>query len=235
MAGKGKILVVDDEPPVGEILSEFFTPKGYEVICALGGLEGLSKLEKFQPDVVLLDVRMPDMDGITVLRRIRDANTRVGVLMMSGNTDSEAAKETLQLGAFDYILKPFDFDYLDRAVHKMLTAADAPDARAVARPHPPSVAEPSQHGLLYDLAIEVFKATRAMGSEARTTLAPALETAALAAVQKGVSGEKAEVIRALNHLRMLIRFARDLGDFSDSVHRHLEAQIVTARRSVGLA
>ena len=233
MAGKGKILVVDDEPPVGEILSEFFTPKGYEVICALGGLEGLSKLEKFQPDVVLLDVRMPDMDGITVLRRIRDANTRVGVLMMSGNTDSEAAKETLQLGAFDYVLKPFDFDYLDRAVHKMLTAAAAPDARAVAGP-PPSAAEPSQHGLLYDLAIEVFKATRAMGSEARTTLAPALETAALAAVQKGVSGEKAEVIRALNHLRMLIRFARDLGDFSDSVHRHLEAQIVTARRSVGL-
>lgn len=233
MAGKGKILVVDDEPPVGEVLSEFFTPKGYEVICALGGLEGLSKLEKFQPDVVLLDVRMPDMDGITVLRRIRDANTRVGVLMMSGNTDSEAAKETLQLGAFDYVLKPFDFDYLDRAVHKMLTAAAAPDARAVAGP-PPSAAEPSQHGLLYDLAIEVFKATRAMGSEARTTLAPALETAALAAVQKGVSGEKAEVIRALNHLRMLIRFARDLGDFSDSVHRHLEAQIVTARRSVGL-
>jgi DNA-binding response OmpR family regulator len=233
MAGKRKILVVDDEPPVGEVLSEFFTPKGYEVICALGGLEGLSKLEKFQPDVVLLDVRMPDMDGITVLRRIRDANTRVGVLMMSGNTDSEAAKETLQLGAFDYVLKPFDFDYLDRAVHKMLTAA-APDARAVAGPHPSSAAEPSQHGLLYDLAIEVFKATRAMGSEARTTLAPALETAALAAVQKGVSGEKAEVIRALNHLRMLIRFARDLGDFSDSVHRHLEAQIVTARRSVGL-
>jgi len=234
MAAKGKILVVDDEPPVGEILSEFFTPKGYEVICALGGLEGLSKLEKFQPDVVLLDVRMPDMDGITVLRRIRDANSRVGVLMMSGNTDSEAAKETLQLGAFDYVLKPFDFDYLDRAVHKMLTAAATPDSRSVAGLHPAPTAEPSQHGLLYDLAIEVFKSTRAMGSEARITLAPALETAALAAVQKGVSGEKAEVIRALNHLRMLIRFARDLGDFSDSVHRHLEAQIVTARRSAGL-
>ena len=234
MAAKGKILVVDDEPPVGEILSEFFTPKGYEVICALGGLEGLSKLEKFQPDVVLLDVRMPDMDGITVLRRIRDANSRVGVLMMSGNTDSEAAKETLQLGAFDYVLKPFDFDYLDRAVHKMLTAAGTPDSRSVTGLHPAPAAEPSQHGLLYDLAIEVFKSTRAMGSEARITLAPALETAALAAVQKGVSGEKAEVIRALNHLRMLIRFARDLGDFSDSVHRHLEAQIVTARRSAGL-
>ena len=58
--------------------------------------------------------------------------------------------------------------------------------------------------------------------------------AALTAVQKGVVGEKSEVIRALNHLRMLIRFARDLGDFSDSVHRHLEAQIVVARRSAGV-
>jgi DNA-binding response OmpR family regulator len=235
MAGKGKILVVDDEPPVGEILSEFLTPKGYEVLCAQGGLEGLSKLEKFRPDIVLLDVRMPDLDGITVLRRIREANPSVSVLMMSGNTDTEAAKETLQLGAFDYVLKPFDFEYLDRAVHKMLTAGTArAESPTQGLQSAPTAPEPSQHGLLYDLAIEVFKATRAMASEARTTLAPALEAAALAAVQKGVSGEKAEVIRALNHLRMLIRFARDLGDFSDSVHRHLEAQIVTARRSVGL-
>jgi DNA-binding response OmpR family regulator len=234
MAGKGTILVVDDEPAVGQVLADFFTPKGYEVLCALGGLEGLSKLEKHQPEVVLLDVRMPDLDGITVLRRIREGNPSVGVLMMSGNTDIETAKETLQLGAFDYVLKPFDFDYLDRAVHKMLTTASPVDTTpglesAAAAP------EPSQHGLLYDLAIEVFKATRAMASEARSTLGPALEAAALTAVQKGVAGEKPEVIRALNHLRMLVRFARDLGDFSDAVHRHLEAQIVTARRSAGLA
>ena len=229
MAGKGIILVVDDEPPVGQLLADFFTPRGYEVVCALGGLEGLSKLEKHRPDVILLDVRMPDMDGITVLRRIREVDPGVGVLMMSGNTDTDAAKETLQLGAFDYVLKPFDFDYLDRAVHKMLTASTPGLESAAAAP------EPSQHGLLYDLAIEVFKATRAMGTEgARTTLTPALEAAALAAVQKGVVGEKSEVIRALNHLRMLIRFARDLGDFSDSVHRHLEAQIVVARRTAGV-
>ena len=130
MAGKGTILVVDDEPPSDEVLADFFTPKGYEVLCAQGGLEGLSKLEKHRPDVILLDVRMPDMDGITVLRRIREANPWVGVLMMSGNTDTEAAKETLQLGAFDYVLKPFDFDYLDRAVHKMLTAASPADDHA---------------------------------------------------------------------------------------------------------
>jgi DNA-binding response OmpR family regulator len=233
MAGKGTILVVDDEPAVAQVLSDFLTPQGYEVICAMGGLEGLSKLEKHRPEVVLLDVRMPDMDGITVLRRIREATPWVGVLMMSGNTDTEAAKETLALGAFDYLLKPFDFEYLDRAIHKMLTSGGtaAPTPRLQSTEASP---EPSQHGLLYDLAIEVFKATRAMGSEARSTLAPALESAALTAVQKGVSGEKSEVVRALNHLRMLVRFARDLGDFSDSVHRHLETQIVKARRSAGL-
>jgi CheY-like chemotaxis protein len=218
---------------VTEVLTEFFTSKGYEVISASGGIEGLSKAEKHRPDVILLDVRMPDMDGITVLRRIREVNPWVGILMMSGNTDTEAAKETLQLGAFDYILKPFDFDYLDRAVHKMLTAAAPADAvpgleSAAAAP------EASPHGLLYDLALEVFKSTRAMTSESRASLGTALETAALGAVQKGVSGEKQEVIRSLNHLRMLVRFARDLDDISDDVHRHLEAQIVKARRSIGL-
>lgn len=65
MTDKSKILVVDDEPSVGEVLSEFFTPKGYEVICASGGIEGLSKAEKMEPDVILLDVRMPDLDGIS--------------------------------------------------------------------------------------------------------------------------------------------------------------------------
>ncbi len=214
MADKSKILVVDDEPSVTEVLTEFFTSKGYEVISASGGIEGLSKAEKHRPDVILLDVRMPDMDGITVLRRIREVNPWVGILMMSGNTDTEAAKETLQLGAFDYILKPAD------AVPGLESAAAAPEA--------------SPHGLLYDLALEVFKSTRAMTSESRASLGTALETAALGAVQKGVSGEKQEVIRSLNHLRMLVRFARDLDDISDDVHRHLEAQIVKARRSIGL-
>jgi len=234
MADKSKVLVVDDEASVGEVLTDFFTSKGYEVICASGGLEGLSKAEKHRPDVILLDVRMPDLDGVTVLRRIREVNPWVGILMMSGNTDTDAAKETLQLGAFDYILKPFDFDYLERAVHKMLSAAASPDTAPGLEPVA-GAPEPSQHGLLYDLALEVFKSTRAMTSESRASLGIALETAALGAVQKGVSGEKQEVIRSLNHLRMLVRFARDLDDISDTVHRHLEAQIVKARRSIGLS
>jgi len=234
MADKSKILVVDDEPSVLEILTEFFTSKGYEVICASGGLEGLSKAEMHRPDVILLDVRMPDLDGITVLRRIREVNPWVGILMMSGNADTEAAKETLQLGAFDYILKPFDFDYLDRAVHKMLTAAAPADAVPGLETSSVSTPEASQHGLLYDLALEVFKVARTMTSESRASLGTALESAALGAVQKGVSGEKQEVIRSLNHLRMLLRFARDLNDIPDDVHRDLEAKIVRARRSIGL-
>ena len=73
-----------------------------------------------------------------------------------------------------------------------------------------------------------------MTSESRASLGTALESAALGAVQKGVSGEKQEVIRSLNHLRMLLRFARDLNDIPDDVHRDLEAKIVRARRSIGL-
>jgi DNA-binding response OmpR family regulator len=231
VAAPGRILVVDDDPGVGAVLSEFFTGKGFEVVTAQGGLEALSRLERDRPDAILLDVRMPDLDGIEVLRRVREANPWVGVLMMSANDDVVAARETLALGAFDYVLKPFDFPYLERAVHKMLTAA-APAAGPEAAVQAP---EPSPQGLLYDLALETFKATRALPAVARASLGASLETAALAAVQKGVSGEKPEVVRALNHLRMLIRFARDLGDLSDEQHRHLEGYVVRARRSAGLS
>jgi two-component system response regulator (stage 0 sporulation protein F) len=229
----GRILVVDDEAPVREVLAEYFATEGYAVESAGSGLEALTVIRGGRADLVLLDVRMPGLDGVQVLRRIRELNEHVPVIMVTANEDVGLAKETLKLGAFDYVAKPFDFDYLDRAVHKMLTAAapaDAVPGLESAAPAP----EASPHGLLYDLALEVFKSTRAMTSESRASLGTALETAALGAVQKGVSGEKQEVIRSLNHLRMLVRFARDLDDISDGVHRHLEAQIVKARRSIGL-
>jgi hypothetical protein len=95
-------------------------------------------------------------------------------------------------------------------------------------------AAPSASGLVYELAIEVFKATRALSPEARSTVGLTLESVALGAVQKGSAAERPEVIKALNQLRMLIRFARDLGDIGDEQHRVLESQLVRARRAHGL-
>src|SRR5690242_1818987 len=68
-----KILIVDDQPEVGAVLEDYFSGRGFEVIRAGGGLEALAKIEKDPPAMVLLDVRMPDLDGVEVLRKIREA------------------------------------------------------------------------------------------------------------------------------------------------------------------
>lgn len=227
-----KLLVVDDQPEVCSLLEEFFSARGYEVERALGGLEALAKIEKNPPAMVLLDVRMPDLDGIEVLRKIREAGPRPPVLMMSGNDDVTVAKRTIELGAVDYVLKPFDFDNIDRIVHKTLSESGAgPES---GEPAPPALPEPSAHGLLYDLSLEIFQTTRQFRPEARGVLGTALENVALSVMQKGNSYEKQDLIKALFQLRMLTRFARDLGDLSDEQHRRLEAHLVRARRANGL-
>jgi DNA-binding response OmpR family regulator len=228
---RGKILVVDDELNVAQMLAEYLTEQGYQVATAHGGIEALTKIDLEKPQVILLDIRMPEMDGVEVLRRIRSFDTQVGILMVSANEDVELAKQTIALGAFDYTLKPVDFAYLSRAVDTMM-------ARSPAQPPPDegggSAATPSAHNLLYDLALDIFRTARALSPVARESLGRELEQAALAALQRGVGGEKQEVVRALNQIRTLLRFAKDLGDIADDAHRVLDAAVARARRSIGL-
>jgi two-component system, response regulator, stage 0 sporulation protein F len=229
---RGKILVVDDEVNMGQLLGEYLTEQGYTVATAHSGIEALAKLDLEKPQVILLDVRMPGMDGVEVLRRIRSFDTQVGILMISANDDLDLAKQTIEMGAFDYTLKPVDFAYLSRAVDKMMaSAAAAPSSPADGGGEP----APSAHNLLYDLALEIFRAARALAPVARESLGRELEQAALAAMQRGAAGEKQDVVRALNQTRTLLRFAKDLGDIPDDTHRALEASVARARRSVGLS
>jgi CheY-like chemotaxis protein len=228
---RGTILVIDDEPSIVDLFTEYLTEQGFAVVAAGGGEEGLARLATDQPDIVFLDMRMPGMDGLETLKRIRAVNMRVPVLMISANDDVSAAKEALRLGAFDYTLKPVDFDYLSRALDKMLASVDPAVGSALGAP---AAEAASVHGLLYELALGVFRATRAMPPGARTSLGPALEGAALSLVQRGAGGDTGETVRALNQVRSLLRFAKDLGDIPDDVHRALESLMVRARRSVGL-
>src|SRR5437879_3100927 len=119
----GRILVVDDEAPIREVLTEYFATEGYAVEAATSGVEALAAVRGRRADLVLLDVRMPGLDGVQVLRRIRELDDSVPVIMVTANEDVGLAKETLKLGAFDYVAKPFDFDYLDRAVAAGLARA----------------------------------------------------------------------------------------------------------------
>jgi len=119
----GKVLIVDDEPEVRQVLQEFLSGRGYDVLVAESGSEALSMLGVDQPDLVLLDVTMPGMDGVETLRRIVALQQPVPVIMVTANADIATTSKLLAMGAVDYIPKPFDLDYLDQAVSIQVAAA----------------------------------------------------------------------------------------------------------------
>ena len=118
----GKILVVDDDPEVRMATRDFLSSKGYEVSVAEGGREALRLLDDSPADVVLLDVAMPDMDGMETLKRIISTHPNMPVIMVTANADIEITSRVLRLGAADYVPKPFDLDYLDQAISIQLSA-----------------------------------------------------------------------------------------------------------------
>ena len=111
-----KVLVVDDEPQAVELLDEFLTAKGYTVFGASGGDEALRKLNEERPHLMLLDIRMPVMGGMEVLRRAREIDREVGIVMVTAVNEESIGREALKMGAYDYITKPLDFDYLERVL-----------------------------------------------------------------------------------------------------------------------
>jgi DNA-binding NtrC family response regulator len=100
------VLIVDDEPNIQVTLSRALTMEGYLAETASGGLEALEKIAALPVDVVVMDVRMPDLDGLEVLRRARQARPDLPVVIMSGHGSIEAVRQAFKLGAFDYLEKP---------------------------------------------------------------------------------------------------------------------------------
>jgi len=111
-----RILVVDDEIEACDVLKEFLDAKGYEVHTALDGLTAISKVKEIRPHIVLLDIMMPGMSGTEVLKEVKKIDPRVGVIMTTAVVDEEIAKEALKLGAFEYITKPLNLNYLETVV-----------------------------------------------------------------------------------------------------------------------
>lgn len=121
-----RVLVVDDDPYTRDILNRFLSERAFDVHTAKDGEAALSALPEVEPDVVLLDIRMPGIDGIEVLRRIIEDEVDVGVIMISGAADEEVARGTLKTGAADFIYKPFDLDYLETSLLAKLLAMGRP-------------------------------------------------------------------------------------------------------------
>lgn len=105
-----RVLVVDDEPSVVNFLSILLQREGYEVITAESGEKALKKFKDKPADVVLVDLKMPEMDGLQVLSRIKDMDNETPVIIMTAYASIESAIEAMRKGAFDYVMKPFKVD-----------------------------------------------------------------------------------------------------------------------------
>ncbi len=112
------ILVIDDDPLIGKTLSSHLTKKGYEVFLAEDGEEGLQKYEENAPDMVMLDIRLPDRDGLEVLSKLKEKNRSACVIIMTAYDDMKTTVEAIKLGAFEYLVKPLDFVELDLTISK---------------------------------------------------------------------------------------------------------------------
>lgn len=124
-----KILIVDDEKDFVEMLSLRLQESGEKVKCAYSGQECLETLAQNNVDVVILDIKMPGMDGIEALTEIKKRFPLVEVIMLTGHGSTETAVEGMKLGAFDYLLKPADFSELSQKLEAARKRKDEQEER----------------------------------------------------------------------------------------------------------
>jgi DNA-binding NtrC family response regulator len=115
MTGQRPVLVViDDEQGILEVVSRFAARAGFEVVTCGGGAEGIARIQGGHADLVMVDLRMPDVGGLQVLRAIRDSNPNCQAVLMTGYASVDTAVEAIKLGAMDYLSKPLDFGRLQQ-------------------------------------------------------------------------------------------------------------------------
>jgi DNA-binding response OmpR family regulator len=110
--GAIKVLVVDDDEWICHYLSKFLIRNGYDVLTALSGQEAIEIANEIQPHIILLDIVMPKMNGIETLRRLRKMGQDCIIIIVTGHVNAKDAREAMDLGAYDYVIKPFNLDSL---------------------------------------------------------------------------------------------------------------------------
>jgi two-component system, OmpR family, response regulator len=131
---EARLLVVDDEPNIVELLSASLRFAGFEVATATNGQEALTTARTFRPDLALLDVMMPGMDGFELVRRLRGEGARVPLLFLTARDATEDKVTGLTLGGDDYVTKPFSLDEVlarIRAILRRVEASAAPSSKLV--------------------------------------------------------------------------------------------------------
>ena len=115
-----KILIADDEPSNRKILEQELVHKGFAVVTARGGREALTKIESSPPELLILDYMMPDLSGLEVLKELRKRGNDTPVIMITAYGSVERAVEVMKAGAYDFITRPFDPEYIDLVIRKAL-------------------------------------------------------------------------------------------------------------------
>src|SRR5205814_6895567 len=118
-----RLLLIDDETDVQYSFRRIFDSPEIELTTASSGEEGLRLIARVRPDLVLMDVRMGGMNGLETLRRIRQTDAKLPVIMMTAYGTTQTAIEAMKLGAYDYLLKPFDVPKLKQIIAAALKAA----------------------------------------------------------------------------------------------------------------
>jgi CheY-like chemotaxis protein len=225
MTGSARMLIVDDDVAVRDVLAEYFGERGYLITAAATGAEALTAFARERPDVVLLDIRMPGMGGFHVLERMRETSPDVAIIMVTANEDLALARQTLAIGAFDYVAKPFDYEYL----HRLVEAAVLYSARSpVPDSHPP----PKPDEIWSRLVVDVYRAVRRMRPDGRASTGVRLENVALEAAQQAMAGRPADAARHLAELRVLVAAASRLGDLSAAERSMIDSALMAAHAAL---
>jgi two-component system OmpR family response regulator len=133
-AGEAKLLVVDDEPNIVELLSASLRFAGFEVASACNGVDAMRLARSFRPDLLVLDVMMPEMDGFDLVRRLRSEGSRTPVVFLTARDATEDKVTGLTLGGDDYVTKPFSLEEVVARIRAVLRrTADGPTSPQAAR------------------------------------------------------------------------------------------------------
>lgn len=120
---KGKLLIVDDQFGIRILLNEIFQKEGYKTFQAANGLQALDYVKKHSPDLVLLDMKIPGMDGIEILKRMKEIDKDIRVIIMTAYGELDMIQEAKDLGALTHFAKPFDIDVIREAVRQYIGSA----------------------------------------------------------------------------------------------------------------
>ncbi|MEI6434754.1 MAG: response regulator [Bacteroidota bacterium] len=115
-----KILMIDDEPELLDVMKDLLEEENYQVFCASNGAEGILLNEQKNPDLIILDLRMPEMDGIETLRNIRKSDDNVRVVVLTGYGCPDTIRDAADLNVTEYLSKPFENEELVSIISKAL-------------------------------------------------------------------------------------------------------------------